>query len=295
MAGFDPDRYVLRPGVVRSHDPWPLLVTAEAAALAGDERQRAASYQALRPLAGGHTVLGGFAAYTGAADHYLGVLAAALGRPDEAAAHLRAAVAQHQRIGAPAWAALSREHLRRLEQPAALPANVFRSQGGVWTLTFDGVTAHLPDSKGLRDLATLLGVPGEPVHAVQLLGGRVATGGADPVLDDQARAAYRARLAELDAELDQAGADHDPHRADRARLEREALLAELSRVVGLGGRPRRLGDDTERARKAVSARIHDAIARIERANPALGRHLRQAVTTGTWCTYTPPEPVRWRL
>jgi hypothetical protein len=72
-------------------------------------------------------------------------------------------------------------------------------------------------------------------------------------------------------------------------------LAELSRAVGLGGRPRRLGDDTERARKAVSARIHDAVARIERVNPALGRHLRQAVATGTHCSYTPPEPVHWRL
>jgi len=286
---------VLRPGVVRSHDPWPLLVTAEAAALAGDGRQRAVSYQALRPLAGSHTVLGGFVAYTGAADHYLGVLAAALGRPGEAAAHLRAAVGLHQRAGATAWAALSGEHLRRLEEPAAQAANVFRSQGGVWTLTFDGVTAHLPDSKGLRDLATLLGAPGEPVHAVRLLGDHPPAVGADPVLDDRARAGYRARLAELDAELDQAGADNDPHRADRAQLEREALLAGLSRAVGLGGRPRRLGDDTERARKAVSARIHDAIARIERVNPALGRHLRQAVATGTHCSYTPPEPVHWRL
>jgi hypothetical protein len=164
----------------------------------------------------------------------------------------------------------------------------------VWTLTFDGATAHLPDSKGLRDLATLLGAPGERVHAVRLLTGRPPAAGADPVLDDRARAAYRARLAELDAELDQAGADHDPGRAERARLEREALLDELSRVVGLGGRARRLGDDTERARKAVSARIHDAVARIERANPALGRHLRQAVATGTWCSYSPPEPVPWR-
>jgi hypothetical protein len=123
----------------------------------------------------------------------------------------------------------------------------------------------------------------------------VATGGADPVLDDQARAAYRARLAELDAEIDQHDAANDPHHADRARAERDALLAELSRAVGLGGRPRRLGDDTERARKAVSARIHDAIARIERASPALGRHLRQAVATGTSCSYSPPEPTRWRL
>ena len=50
-----------------------------------------------------------------------------------------------------------------------------------------------------------------------------------------------------------------------------------------------------RGPKAVSARIHDAIARIERVNPALGRHLRQAVATGTQCSYTPPEPVHWRL
>jgi len=146
LAGFDPDRLVLRPGVVRSHDPWPLLLTAEAAALAGDQRQRAASYQALRPLAGGHTVLGGFAAYTGAADHYLGLLAAALGRPAEAAAHLRAAAEAHQRLGATAWAALNREHLQRLEQPDR-PANVFRRDGDVWTLTFDGPPSTCPTAR----------------------------------------------------------------------------------------------------------------------------------------------------
>jgi hypothetical protein len=292
LDGFDPDRYALRPGVVRSHDPWPLLMTAEAVALAGDRRQRAAAYAQLRPLAGGHTVLGGFVAYTGAVDHYLGLLAEALGRPDDAAAHLRAAVEQHERLGATAWAGLSRERLRRLTAP---PANVFRRDGQVWTLTYQGTSAHLPDSKGLRDLAALLAAPGEQVHAVRLLGGRPPIGGADPVLDEQARAAYRARLAELEAEVDQADTDHDPHRADRARAEREALLQELSRAVGLGGRARRLGDEGERARKAVSARIRDAIARVERAHPALGRHLRQAVTTGTFCSYTPDTPTRWRL
>jgi hypothetical protein len=69
----------------------------------------------------------------------------------------------------------------------------------------------------------------------------------------------------------------------------------MSRAVGLGGRARRLGDQTERARKAVSARIHDAIARIDRAHPALGRHLHQTVVTGTFCSYTPAAPTQWRL
>jgi hypothetical protein len=128
--------------------------------------------------------------------------------------------------------------------------------------------AHLPDSKGLRDLAVLLAAPGRPVHAVQLLTGqRPAGAGADPVLDDQARAAYRARLAELEAELDEADAHADPHRPERARLERDALVDELARAAGLGGRPRRRGDDTERARKAVTARVRDAIARVGRQHP----------------------------
>jgi hypothetical protein len=73
------------------------------------------------------------------------------------------------------------------------------------------------------------------------------------------------------------------------------LVDELARVVGLGGRPRRLGDERERARKAVSARIRDALDRVERAHPALGRHLRETISTGTSCAYTPAAPVDWEL
>jgi hypothetical protein len=120
-------------------------------------------------------------------------------------------------------------------------------------------------------------------------------GGADPVLDDRARAAYKARLAELEAEVDDAEAAADLGRAERARAERDRLVDELARAAGLGGRPRRLGDDRERARKAVTARVRDAVGRIERAHPALGRQLREAITTGTACSYDPATPVDWEL
>jgi hypothetical protein len=52
------------------------------------------------------------------------------------------------------------------------------------------------------------------------------------LLDATAKAAYRARLAELEA----AEAGSDPARATRARGEREFLVAELARAVGLVGR-----------------------------------------------------------
>jgi hypothetical protein len=145
---------------------------------------------------------------------------------------------------------------------------------------------HVPDSKGIRDLTLLLAEPGVGVPALRLLGGEEA-GGADPVLDDRARAAYRARLAELDAEIDEARDWQDPGRAERAEAERQALVRELTAAAGLGGRSRRLGDRSERARKTVTARIRDALRRIDDVHPELGAHLRATVSTGTTCSYAP--------
>jgi hypothetical protein len=115
------------------------------------------------------------------------------------------------------------------------------------------------------------------------------------VLDQRARREVRERLADVEEEIDEAERSADPDRAARARQERDALVEELAAATGLGGRSRRLGDQSERARKAVTARIRDVITRIERVHPALGAHLRASVTTGTFCAYSPAAPVSWEL
>jgi hypothetical protein len=48
-------------------------------------------------------------------------------------------------------------------------------------------------------------------------------------------------------------------------------------------------------RKAVTNRIRDAIIRIQQVHPALGRHLKLAVRTGTFCGYHPEHPVDWQI
>ncbi|MYW29510.1 ATPase, partial [Streptomyces sp. SID2119] len=53
--------------------------------------------------------------------------------------------------------------------PPAPAAAEFRRDGSVWQLRWDGRTVHVPDAKGLRDLHSLLGLPGADVPAVQLL------------------------------------------------------------------------------------------------------------------------------
>ena len=254
-----------------SHDPEPLVLGAWMLAEFGPERECREAYRLLLPLKGTHAVVGGCASYQGAIDHHLGRLAAAIGWPDRAAAHFDHAVAMYERLGAPAWAELARASADR-------PAAVFRREGDTWALGYGGRLVRVPDVKGLHDLATLLANPGRPVHVRDLLG-VPAPDGAEPVLDARARAAYRSRLAELE--------EGDPERA--------FLVAELSAATGLGGRPRLLGDETDRARKTVTARIRYAVARIRRVHPELAAHLDAHVTTGVHCGYAPGPPVGWRF
>ncbi|MEU2066598.1 ATP-binding protein [Streptomyces anulatus] len=186
--------------------------------------------------------------------------------------------------------------------PRAVPSAEFRRNGPVWQLRWDGVTAHVPDAKGLRDLHSLLGLPGADVPAVQLLapeGGDlvVAAGqlGGDPVLDEEAKRRYKEHLARLDAEIDRAAARDDVRGVEKYDRERQALLDQLRSAAGLGGRTRRLGDQTERARKTVTARIRDTLRKLETLHPALAAHLKASVTTGTTCAYRPDHSPDWRL
>jgi len=117
------------------------------------------------------------------------------------------------------------------------------------------------------------------------------------MLDAQARAEYAARLRDAREELDEAERLNDRGRAERFREEIEFLTAELSRGFGLGGRERRAGTASERARVAVTRTIKYAIDRIAEHDPSLAEHLRLAVRTGTFCAYVPPtrDRVTWKL
>ena len=124
---------------------------------------------------------------------------------------------------------------------------------------------------------------------------RAALGGdGGDALDRSAVAAYKERLADLTEEIDDADAAHDGARAERARVEYDAIVDELTRSLGLGGRARGAGaEPVERLRKAVSARVRDTIRRIDGFHPELGRHLSHSVRTGVFCSYRPETPVDW--
>lgn len=181
--------------------------------------------------------------------------------------------------------------------PAAAAARMLR-EGDVWAVTYGGRTVRLRRTRGLDHLARLLASPERELAALVLAADSgAAVPGADTgaVLDREARAAYRARLGELEEELEEARELRDEGRQEAAAAELERLGRELSASVGLGGRARRGPSAAERARQSVTKAIRGAIRRLQGEHAALGRHLEASVRTGSFCRYAPEHAVGWEV
>jgi tetratricopeptide (TPR) repeat protein len=287
------------------------------------------AYEALTPFAELWAVEGIGAYLHGPVHRHLGCVAALAGDTMTAAAHFDAALTALRRAGADLlvartlydrgvmladtdalraastlYAVLGAQSrvadiAKKLTPPSLLPGtgpNAFLREGDGWCVRFNGGEARIRDAKGMHDLARLLARPGVSVPAVELAeppGGGVREGDLGSVIDGAARAAYRARLVELDEELEAADAAADAARSARLAAERDALIDQLAGAYGLGGRARRPGSTAERARTTVTSRIRDAIRRLDALDPSLGRHLDRSVNTGTLCVYEPEEPTIW--
>lgn len=185
---------------------------------------------------------------------------------------------------------------------------LFRHQGDYWTVEYAGDRFQLRDVKGLHHLARLLASPGGEVLALDLVVGSAADGerharsahdlsaeglssdgpgDAGAILDPAAKTAYRERIRDLRAEVEEAEALNDRGRSERARDELDFLTRELAAAVGLGGRDRKGASDLERARVNVTRTIRYACDKISEVSPALGKHLDVSIRTGVYCSYQP--------
>lgn len=302
-------------------------------AIAADEPTECRRYyEELKPYVGTTVVTAAVVSFDGAVDHHLGLLAAALGRVDEAIGHLESAALIHERLTAWPWLAASRCELAQLLAARNAPgdavraagllaevrqaaidfeltglqhraehigsprSNVYSKDGDSWLIRYADREIRLRDSKGLRDIAALLAASGRPVPALTLVRGVEDAAnefGADPVLDSTAQRQYRRRLVQLGEDIDEARALADLSRLSALTGERDFLVRELSAAFGLGHRDRRLGDDRERARKAVSGRIKEALVRINAVNPLLAEHFTKFIHTGYLCSYEPEPLMSW--
>jgi hypothetical protein len=281
---------------------WDFHAAADCCVMLGDVEFAARLYPHAQRAADRDFWTVGPGAIIGPSARALGDLALLLGRIPDALAHYEAAIAASERLGA-GWLvercrkahaqALSRQGSRaRLEAPPALAERarpiVMVREGDLWAIRWgDAPALRIKHVKGLQYLQPLIERPGCELHVIELAGIDHRPGDAGPLLDAQAKAAYRARLEllrEARAEAEQLG---DPARAEQAEAELAAIAEQLAGAVGLGGRDRRAASDVERTRINVQRRLKDAIDRIAAADPVLGRYLSAAVKTGTTCVFQP--------
>jgi hypothetical protein len=179
--------------------------------------------------------------------------------------------------------------------------NEWRQEGEYWTLTFAQHTIRLRDTVGLQYLAYLLAKPGRDTPAAVLVAARSGKAKVKPlagsaVLDEEAMANYRERYEDLCGQLAEAEEHDDPAKQEELQSEFAALAQQFFAATGLGGRRRKMSDQADRVRKAVSIAITRTIAAIEnQQHPALAQHLTHFVRMGGSFCYAPDPTIDWLL
>ncbi|HEY3557211.1 MAG TPA: hypothetical protein VGL05_07105 [Kribbella sp.] len=270
-----------------------LYCVLQAALVVGDERIVGTAARLLTPYENRAVVNAGAVYFHGVTDDVLAGAAAFAGDTERAEQLRSRALTTYAKLGATWW----HDRLQVSEAAGHTVVHFHPAQDDLWLIGQDA--RPMRALRGFGYLHRILAHPGQAVSAIDLVtdGATVIQDDAGPQLDRQAASAYRSRLADLGTELDEATAWSDLARVETLTAEREALLAELSSAAGLSGRRRATGSTAERARVAATKAIGAAITRIEAVDPALAAHLRDAIRTGTECTYRPrpDDRLNWLL
>ncbi|MBX3313138.1 MAG: hypothetical protein KF906_02360 [Actinobacteria bacterium] len=301
--------------VVRDLNWLVVVVILALTALELDDRSRAATLlDLLRPYAALDATHGsGYASY-GPVGRVVGMLAGRCGEVVEGRRHLADVVGR--RPPGP-WTSLARLELGRLvadpgpaevaadelagfglaawaDEARGLARDLRRSEddgpsaertGGTWTLRHASGEAVVRHGKGVEVLVRLLARPGEVVDAADLDGvdpdlpRRAVT---EPVLDREARRAFRERLTVLE-------------RAARRRPGDEDEILAIRRALAGAAHAPSGSAELERTRVRVTKAVRRTIDAVATASPGLGAHLADTVSTGRSCVYAPPDGRAWRV
>lgn len=172
--------------------------------------------------------------------------------------------------------------------------NLFLKETDYWRLSYEGQTVHMIENKGFLDIQKLLENPNQAFHCSELMGSALVTS-EELVFDEKAKKTYQKKILELQEELSTAEAHNDLARSTALQEEYDRILSHLSTALGLKGKTRSLGNLPDKARSAVTWRIRNAIKKIEKQHPSLGRHLDLSIKTGMFCTYAPEKMIKWML
>jgi hypothetical protein len=166
------------------------------------------------------------------------------------------------------------------------PRGLCRRQGRVWEIEAPLGRATVPDSVGMRVLATLLANPFQDLSVTSLTGA-VSGSSRQPLFDEPMRSALRRQIAELESAIDEAHSDNDIERAAQARKALDQLLEHIRRSVDGTGKSRVFADPVEHARTSTQKALRRALSQIAAQAPAFAAELGHSLRTGATCRFEP--------
>lgn len=178
-------------------------------------------------------------------------------------------------------------------------ACIFRHEGEMWRLCFNGISVFMQPRDGLTYLNYLLSHPNQEISVTTL---RMLTspefhpellGNAGETSSQRALVMYRQRLKDIQEDMMEAEKNNDFGKQKQLDNEKQGLLKELQHSAGLQGRIRKASDDAGKLRKSIQKAISDAVSRIVKQHKELGAHLAAHIRTGGMCSYSAPQGQRW--
>jgi hypothetical protein len=173
--------------------------------------------------------------------------------------------------------------------PSLPPVRLVMSrEGDLYLLELGTLSARIRASRGAELLCRLVAAPDQEIHVLALAAddaNAVVESNAGDSVDATALRQYRARLKDLVELIAEAEARADLGRVEVLAREQSALEREVARALGLGGKARKDGSTTERARVNVQRRLKDVLERVTEVSPELGGWLGRRLRTGTYCAF----------
>lgn len=193
--------------------------------------------------------------------------------------------------------------------------NVFAREGRLWTLSYGGMTAHMPDSVGMARLAVLLREPKREFHPEEILlaaggfvGGTMAATEAETLglwpegyagggtkLDKPARDTLGEEITRLLREMDVARDNDDSDEVEALDAQIRRIGQEVKAGVGFGGKLKPFVETRSRRRDTVYRSLYRTLSDIRESHPVLGDHLMRSVHRKAPYSYAPDSRISWRV
>jgi len=198
----------------------------------------------------------------------------------------------------------------------------FRRSGDYWEVWFEGEEKTIKDMVGMSYIAYMLDRPDEGIKASSLylaVTGLPPTEPKDPhkgmtaeqleeqglsgigledvnsMVDPQTVTECNKKIHELEFNITQASESGNALKEQALKKELKTTREYLASATDIRGRPRQTQDADKRIYQAVSKAISRAINELTEKHEALGRHLRNSISLGSFISYKPERPISWQL